>query len=166
MTVTPGDLLAALDVISEVAREAEGVPLDDAIALRHVLGQLADETKRANMLLETAMTAQLEQPRAVDGVFYEVKDKGVTRFDHDEIARHVLDRIRVELVDHETGEIPDMEPAEKAWRAFKIIYLSGSSSAKQSALKQLVGITNIFDDKVAHWARTGTKIVETPLGDI
>lgn len=164
MTVTPGDLLAALDVISELAREAESVPLDDAIALRHVLGQLSDELKIATTLLETAMAAQLEQPRALEGTFYEVKPKGVVRFHHDDIARDVLDRIRVELTDHETGVIPDMEPAEKAWRAFKIIYLSGSSSAKQSGLKSLLGITDVR--AVSHWERTGSKIVETPLEEL
>ena len=164
MTVTPGDLLAALDVVSELAREAESVPLDDAIALRHVLGQLSDEVKRANALLEVAITGQLEQPRALEGTFYEVRDKNVIRFHHDEIARHVLDRIRVELSNPETGEIPDMEPAEKAWRAFMIIYLSGSSEAKKSALKSLLGIADVR--AVAHLEKTGTKIVETPLEDI
>ena len=166
MTVTPGDLLAALDVVAEVSRAAESLSVDDAISLRHILGQLSDEVKRANVLLETAMTSQLEQPRAVEGVFYEVGDRKVTRFHHDEIARHVLDRIRAEGTDLDSGVIPDMEPAERAWRAFKIIYLSGSSEAKQSGLKSLLGITDIFAANVAHREKIGTRIIETPLEDV
>jgi hypothetical protein len=162
---TPGDILAAIDVLSELSNEAAELPLEVAISLRDLLGQLDDERKRAANLIDTSVKRMLEQPKVIDNRKFEVKKSWATDYQHDEIGRLVIERIKQSQTNTATGEMPDMRPAIEAWRMFASLYLTNSTDAKKRALLVLLDIDDPPKQGVAKFRETGTKIVETPLED-
>ena len=161
---TPADIQAAIDVLADLSAEAsEGLPLEVAISLRDILGQLHSQVRVTANQVDTAITTQLEQPQIVNGIKYEAKYHGTMRYHHDEVGRLAIDQIRDDLRNPETGEIPDMAPAVLAWRAFSTLYLTASVEPKRRSLLALFGIDDVFKAHLAKWTKTGTKIVETKL---
>ena len=168
MTISEGDLSAIAVVLSQLATEADEMPLDRAVALRDVLDEVASELKGATNQLETNIKRQLEQPKVIGKRKYSVEKKGTIRYRHDEIARLVLERVKHDYAREHDGLIPDPVPLTMAWRAFATIYLSNSTTAKQAALRSLLGIPDVFDAHVARWDASGgkTEIKSIELEDL
>lgn len=163
MTITTGDILAAIDLLTEVGNGAADLSPEQAYALRHAVGQVADEVKRVSNLLDTSLKTQLEQPRIFDGVRCEVVESGSDRWNHDAIAREAMDYIRAKYTNEETGEMPDMELALNVWQLFAQIYLNPSVDAKRRSVQLILNVGNPKESGLVRWHKTGTKIKETRL---
>jgi hypothetical protein len=160
MTVTKGDILAAIDVLTELINESDQLPVDEALAFHELLGQLQSETKRATGFINTTLKSQLEAgAKQLGDRVYAVKDDGVYQFRHDAISRAI--RGRAIGLDLETGEMNDTQTAvDLAIQLMAEAYRMPSSKPKEGLLKKL-GLTK---RDVSSWTKRGKKIVVTDLG--
>jgi hypothetical protein len=154
--ITPGDLVAAMDVLDRLAEESDELPLDDAIVAMENLSTLGSALKRCQSMIETQVWRLLEQPAVVGGRRYKRANRYAKRFDHYAIAHMVADHVRV---DRETGELRDSrEAVARALNLFIQIYCSDSTEAKQGALRHHLGVGDALEENLAREVRTGTRI--------
>lgn len=161
MTVTLGDILAAIDVVSELVNQCDSMGVDEALAMREAIGQLQSEVKRADSMLNTTAQAGLEAGvRRLGDQMYGVKPTGKWRFRHDDLAGAI--KVRALGVDQATGEMRSAEAAvDVAIQLVQEAYMSPASKPKQALLDKL-GFTEYR--MIADWERTGSEIVVTDLG--
>ena len=152
-SIQVGDLLAAMDVIDRLGEESDELPLADALVALEALGQLASVLKRTTSLVETQAYRMLEQPMILGERRYKRGNTYTKRFDHQRIARMVADHVKV---DRETGELRDATTAvARALHLFIEIYLSDSTKAKQTALKDYLGVADAEEENLATEVITG-----------
>ncbi len=164
---TEADLEAICDVLGELSDEADGMAIERAVEMRDHLTLVGDALTRARNQLETSIKGQLESPRKIGRLQYSIRPNGTTRFDHVEIGRRILRRANSEYAEAHEGEIPDPAVAAAVLRAFTTIFLSNSSKAKLSALKNLLGVDDPFQARIARWEKSGkTEIVITELEEM
>jgi hypothetical protein len=160
MTITKGDLLGMLDVLTELVNDCDSLAVDEALALHELLDQVGSELKRAGAALDIAVKDHLEAgAKQIEGKLYALGEDGVWRYRHDDIARAI--KVRALAIDETTGEMRSAEEAvTEALDLFALAYVSPSTRAKKAAL-ELLGFP---EGRAARWERTGKKIVVTDLG--
>jgi hypothetical protein len=155
-----GDILAAIDVVSELLNQCDEMDVDEALAMREALTTLQSETRRAESMLTTTAKAQLEgSARQLGTNLYAVKPTGKWRFRHDELESAI--RVRAIGLDKATGEQRSTEEAvAEAIRLMHEAFVAPATKPKAELLKEL----GYVDYKmIAKWERTGTEIVVTDL---
>lgn len=160
MTVSMGDILAAIDVVSELVDQCDSMDVEEALAMREAVGQLQSEVRRADSMLTTAAKAQLEGThRLIGDQLYALKPTGKWRFRHDELEDAI--RVRAIGLDRGTGEQRSTEDAVvEAIRLMHEAFVAPATKPKTELLEKL----GYADYKmIAKWDRTGTEIVVTDL---
>jgi hypothetical protein len=164
--IESGDLAAIVDVLDQLSQElADGAGLERLVQLRKLMVDVTAMDKRVTEQITALMTEQLEgQPRVVEGERWKVKDNFALTFDHTEVARRIIQRVRT---NDETGEIiasgEAVDLAGRALRAFMTLYLSASAEPKRAALKSILGVEDAKASGLASWRKTGSKIVSDPV---
>lgn len=160
MSVTLADVMAALDVVSQMLNECDSMTVDEALAMHDLIGQLGSEVKRAESMLETQAKQLLEGGgRQIDDRMYGVQRTGKWRFRHDDLAEAI--RVQALSVDKTSGEQRSArEAVDVAIALMREAYVSNSTEPKKGLLAKL-GFTDT--PQIADWERTGTKLVVTDL---
>lgn len=161
MTISMGDILAAIDVVSELVNQCDEMGVDEALAMREAIGQLQSEVKRADSMLATTAKAQLEvgKARQIGDQVYALKPTGKWRFRHDALADDI--KVRAIGLDKATGEQRSTEDAvSEAIALMHEAYVAPADKPKAEFLKKL----GYPDYKmIAKWQHTGNEIVVTDL---
>jgi hypothetical protein len=160
MTVSLGDILAAIDVVSELVNQCDEMGVDDALAMREAIGQLQSEVKRADSMLTTTAKTQLEgSERRIGDQLYATKPTGKWRFRHDDLEDAI--RVRAIGLDKATGEQRSTEDAvSEAIALMHEAFVAPATKPKTELLNKL----GYLDFKaIAKWERTGSEIVVTDL---
>jgi len=162
MTVTIGDIAAAIDVVAEMVNECDSMTVDEALAMYDLVGQMTSELKRAASMLETQAKSLLEGGgRQIGDRMYGIKPSGKWRYRHDALADDI--RVRALGIDETTGEQRSARDAvEIAIKLMQEAYVSPSTEPKKGLLAKL-GYTDT--PQIAEWDRTGTRLVVTDLSD-
>lgn len=160
MTVSMGDILAAIDVVSELVNQCDSMGVDEALSMREAIGQLQSEVQRADSMLTTAAKSRLEgSVRQIGDRVYALKPDGKWRFRHDELAEAI--RARAIGLDKTTGEKRSTEDAvDEAIRLMQEAYVTPAVEPK-AGLRAKLGFTE--KRQLAKWQKTGTKIIVTDL---
>lgn len=138
MSITPADILAATDVLTQAQDESDDMPFETAIALREAVTELKRRASETVGLLEMEMLRQVESaPKTVGGVTYIAVNDSKDTWDHDAIEARVVAAARLAAVDHETGEVDPAEAARRAAWFMRKVYVSPSTTAKTGALGEL-----------------------------
>lgn len=134
--MTPQDILAAADVLTDLNEASDSLSIEDAVAYREVVTELATAVRMTLSLIDTQLVTTLESPREINGLRYEVrKSDGKWRPDHSKVASTVKS---YSLIDHETGEIRDAHAAvEQAMSIMQDLYVANSTMPKVGALDRL-----------------------------
>jgi hypothetical protein len=163
MSISHGDLKAMADVLIQLADESDGLSLEDGLGLLADLDSVGQCVKATSSIIESEVKRRLEGGSQQIGTsIFWLGQKGVDRWDHDEVARRVIDRLRV---DRETGEIRDVSAAIEAWRLFRDIYLSPSTQGKKTALAALTDEADLEGAGLLRWERNGTRIKSKEITD-
>lgn len=160
MTVTIGDILAAIDVVSELVNQCDSMDVEEALAIREAVFELESEAKRAESMLTTTAKAGLEgSARQMGERIYAVKPTGKWRFRHDELAAGI--KAQAIGLDKDTGEMRSAEDAvDVAIQLMAEAYVTPSMEPK-AGLREKLGYTE--KRQLADWEKTGTTIVVTDL---
>jgi hypothetical protein len=138
MSITPADVLAAIDVLVQAQNESDDMPFETAIALREAVEELKRRSNETIGLLTMEMLRQVEAAaKTVDGVTYIAVNDSKDTWDHDQIEARVVATARLAALDKTTGEIDPAEAARQAAWLMRKIYVSPSTTAKVGALGEL-----------------------------
>ena len=138
MSITPADILAATDVLTQAQNESDDMPFETAIALREAVEELKRRAGETIGLLTMEMLRQVEAaPKTVGGVTYIAVNDSKDTWDHDQIEARVVAAARLAAVDPGSGEIDAAAAARWAAHFMRRAYVSPSSTAKVGALSEL-----------------------------
>lgn len=131
---TPGDILAATDLLSELIEESDTLAVDDAIQMIEVVSLLSSEARRTIDLLTAHLHKVMEKGgRELAGRRYTTSPRTKQTYDHDTIAAKVIHRA---LKPDENGELPPARDAVNfAVTLMRDLYVSDSTKAKVGVLK-------------------------------
>lgn len=160
MSASIGDILAMIDVLTEVVNSCDSMGVEEALAMHDLIGQLGSEVKRAEEMLTTAAKQHLEGGgRQIGDRMYGLKPVGKWRFRHDTLAAAI--RVRALGLNETTGEMRSAaEAVDIAIGLMQAAYVTPSTEPKMGAVN-LLGFEE--RQKVADWENTGKKIVVTDL---
>lgn len=157
MSITPGDILAAVDVLRQVNGEVDDIGFELAVELRAACQDVIEQARGAIAALEIEMLEQVESsPKQVGRITYIAIDDRSTRFDHDSIAKAVVAAAKERAVDQETGEVVVARAVAEAVDLMRMVYVAPSSKAKQTALTWL----GLDTDDVIERTKKGRKLHE------
>ena len=138
MSITPADILAATDVLTQAQNESDDMPFVVAVALREAVTELKRRATETVGLLEMEMLRQVEAgSKTVGGVTYIAVNDNKDAWDHDAIEARVVEAAKGIATDHETGVMDPAEAARRAAWLMRKIYVSPSTTAKTGALGEL-----------------------------
>jgi hypothetical protein len=154
------EILVSVDLMADVAKDADMHTVDEAIILRHAAMAVAKAAKELAAALDVHLCSVMEVGEAVDFKGWQFRrgtTKAQERFDHDEIGKRVIDRAEQNADEHlaETGHLrPTRTIAGDVVRMMTDIYLSESTKAKVTQLDRY-GIPRNpkSDDSVFHYKR-------------
>jgi len=157
MSITPADILAAIDVLTQAQNESDDISFELGVELRAACKELARQSKVTSDLLEMELLRQVEDgPKQVGSVNYLAVNDNKMTFDHDRIESDVVTEARRRAVDEETGDIDPGEAARQAAYMMRQVYVSASSTAKIGAL----GDVGVDIPSVRTREKKGRKLLE------
>lgn len=134
--MTPEDIRAAADVLTDVNEASDSLSIEDAVSYREAVSDLMGAARMTLALIDTQLVTTLESPREINGMRYEVrKSDGKWRPDHAKVASTVKS---YSLIDHDTGEMRTAPDAvERAMSIMEDLYVAKSTMPKTGALDRL-----------------------------
>lgn len=161
MSITAGDVRAALDVVRQLTDEIELMDAKAAIEMKDEIEALQKASKFCHELLITrTLNAMDGQPVVVGSKVYASKSKGKWRVDHKSIRAVVAERAMREAIHPQTGELVAKTAAQAAINMMYELFVSPADFPKQGGLKNL-GLEN---KHVGTWERTGKELKVMELG--
>ncbi len=149
--ITSADIAAALDVVNQLAAEADSLTVQQAIELRAAVDALQKGAKFAHEMLTTSALNQIEkQPVQIGSTIWAAEDDGKWRLNHAALRR-LIERDALHCgINPTTGEINAEQAVHRAMELMTRAFVSPASFPKQTVLEEL-GIDN---KSVGHFERT------------
>jgi hypothetical protein len=155
--ITPDDIRAIMDVLADVDEASDALSVEDAMALREALVELATRVRTSVGLIDSQLVSVLESPREFNGQLYEVRPDGKWRPDHNRVKAEVK---RHSVVDVSTGELRSAPDAvERCMSLLYSLYVAPSAMPKVGALEGL----GLDKADVGHYERAGQKVSVKPV---
>lgn len=171
------DILVVNDLLEDVVQEADGLAIEQAVALHDTIGQVIKRGREAQAALEVHLTSIMELGERGDveyrGQSYGKRKKADReRFDHDEIGRQLVGAV----LDRMTGDADLPLPEDRAYidgardgaryavQMMSDVYLSESTKAKVGELARYgINATTNADGSVRTKTFAGYELKVIPL---
>lgn len=157
--ITPADIQAAIDVVTQLSNEADSQSVEDAVELIGLCSALTKASNDAKAMLEARALSQLEgAPRQIGDDVYMAKPDGKWRTDWAELRRKVLSAGLVS----EEGEIlrTKQQVAQRVYGIMMELFVSPSSQPKKGGLEAIR--TELKE--VSAWEKGKSKLVVQSVG--
>lgn len=129
MSADASDILAATDVVDDIAEQSDSFDPETTVGMLEAIGQLERSIRTAKSMLRTQLISQLESPKQIGSKIYAVVDEYKTRPEHEVIRARIISRA--------AGLDSIAAAATYVYDRMMALFVAPSSEPKTGGLKQL-----------------------------